>query len=328
MFTISQIEKLLKNSSSKLKIIFPEGEEEKIINVANQIAASDFAIPVLVFRKAKEIKSNLHKNVEIKIIENYDLEAMANNLFNLRNGKTSLETAMSLVVEPNYFATMLLELGEVDSLVCGLKYSTADTLRPALQIIKTKPEYQFACSSIIMSKNDLQVLFADCSLNVSPDSAQLAKIAKMNAEFAKTLGEPDPQVAMLSYSTLGSGKGLEVEKVAEAVRILKTDQVDFNFGGEIQFDAAFSAEVRQKKAPDLKFSKQPNVFIFPDLNSGNIGYKIAQRMGDYVAAGPFILGLNKPVNDLSRGATLLDVYNTAIITLFQALANKEEHLCT
>ncbi|AXK51405.1 phosphate acetyltransferase [Spiroplasma alleghenense] len=319
MLKINEIKDKLKNGNKKLKIVFPEGDQENIVLVAQKLVEEKMAQPVLIYKKASEVPAKINPEIQVIIIESYDLEKMANQLVELRKNKLTIEDARPLVKEPNYFSTMLIKNNEVDCMVCGLKYSTADTLKPALQIIKTKPEFKIACSSIIMTKGEESYLFADCSLNLNPDAQQLAEIAKMNAEFAISLEVEKPQLALLSYSTLGSGHGESVEKVAKASEILNQNKQNFVYAGEIQFDTAFDSEVRNKKAPNIAITKRPDIFVFPDLNSGNIGYKIAQRMGGYEAAGPFILGLNAPVNDLSRGATLLDIYNTSIITLYQAL---------
>ncbi|KAJ3616613.1 hypothetical protein Zmor_011813 [Zophobas morio] len=216
---------------------------------------------------------------------------------------------------------MLLKRGDVDCMLCGIDYTTADTLRPALQIIKTKPNTKIASSIILMNRDNETYFFADCSLNVDPTSEQLADIAKSSADFCKQMGLKDPQVAMLCYSTNGSGMGPTVDRVSEACKILSNEKVDFVFDGEIQFDAAFVKSVRDKKYKETKITKDSaDIYVFPDLASGNIGYKIAQRLGNFDSVGPFILGLQKPVNDLSRGATLEDVVLSAIYTLFQSIA--------
>ncbi|WP_338971654.1 phosphate acetyltransferase [Spiroplasma endosymbiont of Panorpa germanica] len=319
MLKINEVKDRLIKNNNKLRIVFPEGGEDKIIQTANKLIQENIAIPVVIFNKQSEVPKNLDPKVEVICIDAYDTKKMAQELVELRKNKLSYDEAFLLVQQNNYFATMLIKQQKVDCMVCGLKYSTADTLKPALQIIKTKPEFKLACSSIIMTKYDESYLFADCSLNLNPDPEQLSEIAKMNADFAISLETKNPQLALLSYSTLGSGKGESVEKVGKAVEILNQSAQKFVYTGEIQFDAAFDNEVRAKKAPKSSLTRRPDIFVFPDLNSGNIGYKIAQRMGGYQAAGPFILGLNSPVNDLSRGASLVDVFNTSIITLYQAV---------
>jgi phosphate acetyltransferase len=224
-----------------------------------------------------------------------------------------------------YIGAMMVKMNQADGMVCGLTFTTADTLRPALQIIKTKPNVHLASSIFWMQRKDENYFFTDCALNINPTAEQLADITKMGVQFAVDLNVPDVEAVLLSYSTKGSGSGIDAEKVRQAVTLLTTEKVNFTFDGEMQFDAAFDQTVRQKKAPNSPLKKPvPDVFVFPEIQSANIGYKIAQRLGGFEAFGPFILGLNQPVNDLSRGASLDDVLNTAILTAFQALKGETD----
>jgi phosphate acetyltransferase len=211
---------------------------------------------------------------------------------------------------------MMVALGEAEALLGGATYSTADTVRPALQIIKTKPISKIVSSCFLMSKGEENLIFADCAINVNPSSEELKDIAIDSANTARVFGI-DPKVAFLSFSSKGSAKSEEVSKVSNAVELLTIQGADFEFDGELQFDAAFVPSVAATKAKDSKVAGKANVFVFPDLNAGNIGYKIAQRLGGFEAVGPILAGLNKPVNDLSRGATDEEIYLTSLITLIQ-----------
>ena len=203
-------------------------------------------------------------------------------------------------------------------LVSGAIHSTGDTVRPALQIIKTKPGISKTFGYFAMLRGDERYIFADCAINPNPSSSDLAEFAIESARVARMF-DIEPKVALLSFSTKGSAKTEETKKVTEAMEILNGMELDFDYDGELQFDAAFVPAVAKTKVKDSKVAGQANVFVFPDLNSGNIGYKIAQRLGGFEAVGPILAGLNKPVNDLSRGCSPEDVYGTAIITANQTL---------
>jgi phosphate acetyltransferase len=215
---------------------------------------------------------------------------------------------------------MLVERGYAHGLLGGATYSTADTVRPALQIIKTKPGCNLVSSSFIMRRvkdgKEERYVMADCAINLHPDENQIVEIALQSAETAKIFGI-DPKVVLLSYSSYGSGKGEDVEKMTNAACRLKGMELDYPVDGELQFDAAFSMDVAKIKAPKSDVAGRANVFIFPDINAGNIGYKIAQRLGDFEALGPILQGLNAPINDLSRGCNTEEVYKMAIITALQ-----------
>jgi len=222
------------------------------------------------------------------------------------------------LLDENYFGTMLVYMGMADGLVSGACHSTGETVRPALQIIKTKPGVARTFGYFLMVRDKDKFIFGDCAINPNPNAQELAEIAIESAKAAEMFGI-DPKVAMLSFSTNGSAKTDETEKVVEATKIAKAANSGYQIDGEMQFDAAFVPSVGIKKYPGSEVAGKANTFIFPDLNSGNIGYKIAQRLGNFEAMGPILAGLNKPVNDLSRGCDSEDVYNTAIITAAQAL---------
>jgi phosphate acetyltransferase len=229
-----------------------------------------------------------------------------------------MEQAAETCRHANYFGTMLVKMGVADALLGGATYSTADTVRPALQVIKTKPGNSIVSSCFIMVRNhatgDREVLaMGDCAINIKPTAEELAEIAGETAACAKIFGI-DPKIAMLSYSTLGSGKGEDVDKMNQATKLAKEKYPELDIDGELQFDAAVSPRVAKTKCPDSTVAGHANTFIFPDINAGNIGYKIAQRLGGFDAYGPILLGLNAPINDLSRGCNAQEVYSMAIIT--------------
>ncbi|WP_339022340.1 phosphotransacetylase [Spiroplasma endosymbiont of Crioceris asparagi] len=321
MYNLKDLEEQILLNEKKQTIIFSEGRERKIIEVSEMLAKKNLANIILLTDGVMEYTPS-NKLIKVININNYDKKNIIQEFLNIRKNKTNLEQATKLMEQANYLGTMLLQQGIGDCLVCGLTFTTADTLRPALQIIKTKPEFKIASSALIMRNQKQNFIFSDCALNVNPSSEQLADIATMACQFAKNLNVSDVECALLSYSTNGSGIGEQAEKIQQAASSL-TNQKQFLIEGELQFDAAFNKEIRMKKYPNCRLKKlQPDVFIFPDLNSGNIGYKIAQQLGGFSAAGPFILGLNKPVNDLSRGASIIDIYETAVVTIYQSLKEK------
>ena len=326
MFVSHLIQKLQKESVQK-RIIFPEGVNPLVQRVAQKLTKDRLAICFLVFKTRKEVPQDLDLKIKPLIIEEYDLDDLANHLYQLRKGKVDWKESRFLVQQTNYFAIMLLKLKKVDCFLGGIEYSTADILRPAFQIIKTKTKETPATSAFLMVKDDHHLLFADCALNIDPDVNGLINIAKNTTFLADVLGFKEKKIAMLSFSSAGSGgKAPTIQKVQAASQQLQNHfEGQTKVLGDIQFDAAFSEAVRAKKWPKDRpnFNGGANIFIFPDLNAGNIGYKIAQRLGHYEAIGPIIIGLNAPVNDLSRGASEKDIYQTAILTLSQVVNHKK-----
>jgi phosphate acetyltransferase len=313
-----------KVSGKNIKIVFPEGTDERILQAVSRLANENVLRPIVignkeeVEQKAKELNVTL-PNVEIVDPHQYDgMNELVQAFVERRKGKVTEEDARKILMDENYFGTMLVYLGKADGLVSGAAHSTADTVRPALQIIKTKEGIRKTSGVFIMVRGDEKYVFADCAINIAPDSQDLAEIAIESANTAKMF-DIEPRVAMLSFSTKGSAKSPETEKVVEAVRIAKEMKPDLILDGEFQFDAAFVPSVAKKKAPDSVIQGDANVFIFPSLEAGNIGYKIAQRLGNFEAVGPILQGLNKPVNDLSRGCNAEDVYKLALITAAQSL---------
>ncbi|MCQ5363466.1 phosphate acetyltransferase [Anoxybacillus salavatliensis] len=317
-----------KVAGKNVTIVFPEGLDERILTAVGRLAAENVLHPIVigeqeaVVQKAKELGLTLEK-VEIIHPRTYEgMDEMVAAFIERRKGKVTEEDARNILLDENYFGTMLVYMGKAHGLVSGAAHSTADTVRPALQIIKTKPGIRKTSGVFIMVRGDEKYVFADCAINIAPDSQDLAEIAIESAQTAKMF-DIEPRVAMLSFSTKGSAKSPETEKVIEAVRIAKEMAPELTLDGEFQFDAAFVPSVAKKKAPDSVIQGDANVFIFPSLEAGNIGYKIAQRLGNFEAVGPILQGLNQPVNDLSRGCNAEDVYKLSLITATQALAAME-----
>ncbi|QEK97168.1 phosphate acetyltransferase [Bacillus amyloliquefaciens] len=313
-----------KVAGKDVKIVFPEGLDERILVAVNNLAGNKVLKPIVVGNKediqakAKELNLTLD-GVDIFDPHTYEgMEELVQAFVERRKGKATEEQARKALLDENYFGTMLVYKGLADGLVSGAAHSTADTVRPALQIIKTKEGVKKTSGVFIMARGDEQYVFADCAINIAPDSQDLAEIAIESANTAQMF-DIDPRVAMLSFSTKGSAKSDETDKVAEAVKIAKEKAPELTLDGEFQFDAAFVPSVAEKKAPDSDIKGDANVFVFPSLEAGNIGYKIAQRLGGFEAVGPILQGLNMPVNDLSRGCNAKDVYNLALITAAQAL---------
>lgn len=307
-------------------IVFPEGQEPRIFRAAIRLKNDGLVVPILL-GKVDEIKQNAeNEGVDLGDIELIDPNTYPEDKFaemveafvERRKGKNTKEQAETMLRDVNYFGTMLVYMDKADGLVSGAIHSTGDTVRPALQIIKTKPGVSRTSGAFVMVKGDERYLFADCAININPGAQELAEIAVESANTAKIF-DIDPQVAMLSFSTMGSAKSDEVTKVQETVKLAKELAPNEKIDGELQFDAAFVPVVAKQKAPESEVAGHANVFVFPELQSGNIGYKIAQRLGGFEAIGPVLQGLNKPVSDLSRGSVEEDVYKVAIITAAQAL---------
>ncbi|MDN4833181.1 phosphate acetyltransferase [Ligilactobacillus salivarius] len=307
-------------------IVFPEGQEPRIFRAAIRLKNDGLVVPILL-GKVDEIKQNAeNEGVDLGDIELIDPNTYPEDKFaemveafvERRKGKNTKEQAETMLRDVNYFGTMLVYMDKADGLVSGAIHSTGDTVRPALQIIKTKPGVSRTSGAFVMVKGDERYLFADCAININPGAQELAEIAVESTNTAKIF-DIDPQVAMLSFSTMGSAKSDEVTKVQEAVKLAKELAPNEKIDGELQFDAAFVPVVAKQKAPESEVAGHANVFVFPELQSGNIGYKIAQRLGGFEAIGPVLQGLNKPVSDLSRGSVEEDVYKVAIITAAQAL---------
>ena len=306
------------------RIVFTEGTDARILEAAARLLSGNFLTPVLVgnpeeVMKAAEAAGFNIRGAEIIDPTNFeDMEKMVEEMVALRKGKMTADECRATLLQANYFGTMLVKMGYADALLGGATYSTADTVRPALQLVKTKPQNKIVSSCFIMVRpsatGENEVLaMGDCAINIKPTEDELVEIALETAKTAKTFGI-DPKVAFLSYSTKGSGKGEDVDKVRNACAKAKAAAPELALDGEMQFDAAVSPHVGQLKFPGSPVAGHANTFIFPDINAGNIGYKIAQRLGNFDAYGPILQGLNAPINDLSRGCNALEVYSMAIIT--------------
>lgn len=320
---------LFKQIEAKVKdqfptIVFPEGTDERVLEAAIKLGDNKVLHPIVVGSneevgaKAQELGLSLN-NVEVIDPENYEqFDELVAAFVERRKGKATEEDARKQLLNVNYFGTMLVHVGKAAGLVSGAAHSTGDTVRPALQIIKTKEGIRKTSGVFVMVKGDQKLIFGDCAINIAPDSNDLAETAIAAAATARVF-DIDPKVAMLSFSTKGSAVSPETEKVSDATRLAKEMAPDLMIDGEFQFDAAFVPSVAAKKAPESPLKGEANVFIFPSLEAGNIGYKIAQRLGEFEAIGPILQGLNKPVNDLSRGCNVDDVYKLALITAMQGL---------
>ena len=315
MKVLKEIQKRAK--SKDLKIILPEANMDDRVMMACCQILKDGLSKLVVFGKLgefpKEVVSN--ENCEIIDIETSDKkEEFAKDLFELRKSKgLTFEDAQKLICQPMYFAMMLLKNNMADGVVAGAKYSTADVLRPGLQIVKTKPGKKVVTGGMLMLKEEERPLFfGDVSLIQNPTSEELAEIAEANADFIKKVMDVEPKVAMLSYSTKGSAKHEMVDKVRIATELAQNR--GFLVDGEMQADSALDISTAKKKGITSEVGGQANVLVFPDLNAGNIGYKLVARLGGYLAVGPIMLNFNKPINDLSRGCTVDEIVNTVLIT--------------
>ena len=326
-------------------IVLPEGEDSRVVLAASESANEKLAT-ITLLGNPEEIKKN-NPNVDLSnviIIDPVSYEkttVYAEMLFKAREGKINKKTGApeyadvdaakaSILKDYTMYAALMLKAGDVDGLVSGACHSTANTLRPGLQVIKTAPGINTVSSSFVMvapeGENkynpDGVAVFGDCAINIEPDAQQIADIAISSAETARVIAGIEPRVAMLSFSTKGSGNDdkffKSVPKMQEATALAKAQAPDLAIDGEFQFDAAVAPEVGKLKAPDSKVAGNANVFIFPNINAGNIGYKIAQRFGGYMALGPICQGFAKPINDLSRGCSAEDVKAVIAITALQA----------
>jgi phosphate acetyltransferase len=323
MFQYNLLQQALKH---KKHIVLPEGNDERILRATARLIDEQVVDLTLIGDKDKIIetitKLDIALNIEdINIVspqQSPHFEDYVNTFYELRKHKNvNLDMAKDAMSDVSYFATMMIYKGHADGMVSGAVHTTAHTLRPALQFIKTKPGVNIVSSVFFMCLEDRVSVFGDCAINPNPNAAQLAEIAISSAKTAKDFGI-EPKVAMLSYSSGASGKGEDVDKVREATEMAKALAPDLKIEGPIQYDAAVDMRIGKSKLPDSEVAGQASVLIFPDLNTGNNTYKAVQRETGALAIGPMLQGLNKPVNDLSRGCTADDIYSTVIITAIQA----------
>lgn len=317
-----------KIQGKNFRIVFPEATEERNLRAIAQLNHEGLIQTVLVGKQAsiEEAASNLHVDLSKSEIIDPNKDPEFNDIvdafIDCRNSKYDVKEARDILLDPVYYATMLTYLNKTDGLVSGAVHSTADAVRPALQIIKTRPGVTRVSGSFLMEKGDRRYLMADCAINIKPDAEALAGIAYESKKMAE-LFNIDPYVALLSFSTKGSAKDAEVNKVREATKLVQEMDPAGKYDGELQFDAAFVPEVAKLKAPNSEVAGKANVFVFPSLEAGNIGYKLTQRLGGFEALGPILQGLNRPVSDLSRGCSKDDIVEIAVITAALALLNNE-----
>ena len=313
-----------KLKESPKTIVFTEGSDPRILEASARLLSGTFLTPILIGDRAEILAAAERESLNVRDVQILDpatyegMDEMVDKMVELRKGKMTADECREALSKSNYFGTMLVAMGKADCLLGGATYSTADTVRPALQLVKTKPGNKIVSSCFILVRpfatGGNQVLaMGDCAINIDPNEDELVEITQEVAKCARIFGV-DPKVAMLSYSTNGSGKGPNVDKMRNVTKRLKEMDLDFPVDGEMQFDAAVNPSVGQLKFPGSQVAGYANAFIFPEITAGNIGYKIAQRLGNFDAYGPILLGLNAPINDLSRGCNALEVYSMAIIT--------------
>ena len=332
---MSFIEDIKTRAGQDIKtIILPEGEDKRVLEAASKVIQEGFAKIILVGnreqieRDSKEFGLNMSGVEVIDIASSEKKQEYIQKLYELRQAKgMTIEEASKLIEEPIYFGMMMLKLGEADGLVSGAVHSTSNTLRPALQILKTAPNTKLVSAFFVMCVPDCEYgehgtfVYGDSGLVENPNSDELSEIAISSAKSFETLVGAVPKVAMLSYSTYGSAKSELTEKVIEATKYVKEKAPDLIVDGELQVDAAIIPEVSKSKAPGSEVAGNANVLIFPDLNAGNISYKLTQRLAKAEAYGPLCQGIAKPVNDLSRGCSANDIVGVVAITAVQAGQN-------
>lgn len=313
-----------KVKGKKIRIVFTEGSDPRILKAASRLHKDDIVIPVILGNLAEIQGCATANGIEINGLEildpheYQDMEKMIVKMIELRKGKMDHDACRKALLETNYFGTMYVQMGFADGLLGGATYSTADTVRPALQLVKTRQGNSIVSSCFILLRDNEQLVMGDCSINIDPNEDELVEITLQTVNTVRAFGI-EPRVGLLSYSTYSSAKGSSVSKVQEASKRLKRMPLDFEVDGEMQFDCCVAPEVAELKASESKVAGRVNTFIFPNIDAGNIGYKIAQRLGGYEAIGPILQGLNAPINDLSRGCNAEEVYKMAIVTAAQKL---------
>lgn len=329
---MSFIEEMKERARKQIKtIVLPEAMDLRVLTATDIICKEDFAKVVLIGNEEEIVKLAKENNLDIskvKILEpsnSEKYEEYVNTFYELRKAKgMTIEQAKELLLEPIYFGMMMVKNGDADGLVSGAAHSTADTLRPALQILKTKPGTKLVSTFNLMIVpnceygNNGVFIFSDCGLNPKPNSDELSEIAISSAESYKQLVCDIPKVAMLSYSTYRSASSEDVDKIREATKLAKEKAPDLLIDGEMQLDSAIVPSVGKSKAPGSNVAGKANILIFPDLNAGNIGYKLVERLAKAEAYGPVCQGMAKPVNDLSRGCKAEDIVGVVAITALQA----------
>ena len=329
---MSFIDEIKQRAKSQIKtIILPEAEDLRTLEATDKICKEEFAKVVLigneeeVTKKAQENNFDISKAQIINPEKSEKYDEYVNAFYELRKAKgMTIEEAKKLILDPVFFGMMMVKMGDGDGLVSGAAHSTADTLRPALQILKTAPGTKLVSSFVVMVVPNCEYgedgvfVFSDCGLNPKPNSDELSEIAISSAKSFKQIVGKEPKIAMLSYSTYGSAKSEDVSKVQEATKLAKEKAPELILDGEMQFDAAIVPHIGKSKAPGSNVAGTANTIIFPDLNAGNIGYKLVERLAKAEAYGPICQGMAKPVNDLSRGCKADDIVGVVAITAVQA----------
>lgn len=304
------------------RIVFPEIMDERILHATNELAKENLLIPVYIGSKQSLQRYERMYQLElvnyelIDPIDNKNKREMAHSLIDRRYKKIDEVKAYQLIAHPLYFAAMLVYLNKVDGLIAGATYTTAEAVRPVLEIIQTKEGITKTSGAMLMVREKDMYIFADCAININPSSEELAEISLLSAKTAE-LFQMEPKVALLSFSTRASSHAMETEKVLRATNLVKELAPSLQVDGELQFDAAFSEELAKKKAPHSELGGKANVFVFPNLDAGNISCKITEQLGGFSAIGPILQGMRKPVNLLSRGCSKEDIYKLALITAMQ-----------
>lgn len=329
---MSFIEEIKERAKKQIKtIVLPEAEDIRVLKAAEQVTKEKFAKVILIGESKKVQEQAKKENIDISNVQieepqkTNQKETYAQSLYELRKEKgMTIEQANELILNPVYYGMMMVKLGKADGLVSGAAHSTSDTLRPALQILKTLPGTKLVSAFFIMVVPNCQygengtLIFADSGLNEEPTAEALSEIAISSSNSFKQLIGAEPKIAMLSYSTHGSAKSPSTEKVIEATKLVKEKEPQLLVDGELQLDAAIIPEVAEFKAPTSPIKGQANILVFPDLGAGNIGYKLVQRFAKAEAYGPLCQGIAKPVNDLSRGCSYQDIVGVVAITAVQA----------
>jgi len=313
-----------RSQSNRMRIVMPEGDEERTLKAVSRVLDEEMADiillgdPKIILEKANRLNARIDRATIINPADSDLLESYTDAYFEMRKHKgITRDHAHDVIIDPIYFGTMMVEKADADGLVSGAVHTTRHTITPAFQIIKTRPGISLVSSIFFMCLEDRVLVYGDCAVNPNPSAEELADIAVSSAETAASFGF-DPLIAMLSYSTGTSGVGPEVERVAQATDIVRQKAPELKVEGPIQYDAAVSIETAKTKLPDSSVAGKANIFIFPDLNAGNTAYKAVQRSAHAIAVGPVLQGLNKPVNDLSRGCLVEDIVYTIAITAIQA----------
>lgn len=308
------LKKILQNKN-KPKIIFGDGGNPLLHKAIKSL--QEYIDPIILFKKKKDVPKKFP--FKVLTIDTINLNKYARFFYTLSKEKINLKQAKIFAQQPNYLCSLMVKMQEVDAQICGLNFFSKDVFKPAIEILK-KNKNDFVSSICVLEKDKGLTIFSDCALNILPNYQQRAKIAIMACNFAKNiLKVKKPICCFLSYSTNNSGKGKLVDDVKKSCLLAKqmTKKTNYEFHGEIQFDAAYNQQIRTKKIKNCQWKTKPNIYIFPELNSANISYKIAQQLGGYKCYGPILLGLSSPISDLSRGATIEDIIGTIILTIMQ-----------